>query len=63
MVHSGKKISAIEVAHKVDIPAYFQAKWGRGWNVEGTIECFHKVSGIKKLDIQALTTNVRTSIP
>ena len=46
--------TAIEVAHKVEIPTYFQAKWGRGWNVETTIECFHKVKGIKKLDIQAL---------
>jgi len=46
--------SPIAVAHKVDIPVYFQAKWGRGWNVEATLECFHEVSGIKKLDIQAL---------
>lgn len=44
----------IAVAHEVDIPVYFQAKWGRGWNVEGTLECFHEVKGIKKLDIQAL---------
>ncbi|MDB5742268.1 MAG: X-Pro dipeptidyl-peptidase [Polaromonas sp.] len=46
--------SAMEVAHKVDIPVYFQAKWGRGWNVEGTIEMFHRVQGVKKLEIQAL---------
>ena len=45
---------AMDVADKVDIPVYFQAKWGRGWNVEGTLECFHKVKGVKKLDIQAL---------
>jgi len=43
--------SPIEAAEKVEIPVYFQAKWGRGWNVEGTIECFHRVKGIKKLDI------------
>ncbi|MFB7641557.1 CocE/NonD family hydrolase [Peribacillus butanolivorans] len=49
-----QKDSALAVADKVEIPTYFQAKWGRGWNVEGTIECFHKVSGIKKLDVQAL---------
>lgn len=46
--------SPIAVAHDVDIPVYFQAKWGRGWNVEATLECFHEVGGIKKLDIQAL---------
>lgn len=44
----------IAVAHEVDIPVYFQAKWGRGWNVEGTLECFHEVKGVKKLDVQAL---------
>lgn len=49
-----KEKSAIEVAHQVDIPVYFQAKWGRGWNVEGTIECFKRVQGVKKLDIQQL---------
>ena len=32
--------SPIEAAEKVDIPVYFQAKWGRGWNVEGTLEMF-----------------------
>ncbi|MED1605079.1 CocE/NonD family hydrolase [Cytobacillus kochii] len=45
---------AIDVANQVEIPVYFQAKWGRGWNVEGTIECFKKVKGFKKLDIQPL---------
>src|SRR5699024_8668050 len=46
--------SAIELANQVEIPVYFQAKWGRGWNVEGTIEAFKKVNGVKKLDIQEL---------
>jgi putative CocE/NonD family hydrolase len=45
---------AINEAHKVRIPAYFQVKWGRGWTVDGTIECFKKVGGIKKLDLQPL---------
>lgn len=44
----------LDVAHKVKIPAYFQVKWGRGWTVDGTIECFNRVGGVKKLDIQAL---------
>ena len=45
---------AISEAHKIRIPAYFQVKWGRGWTVDGTIECFEKVGGIKKLDLQPL---------
>jgi predicted acyl esterase len=45
---------AITEAHKIKIPAYFQVKWGRGWTVEGTIDCFHKVGGVKKLDLQPL---------
>ena len=46
--------SPIAVADKVKIPTYFQVKWGRGWNVDVTIECFHKVKGPKKLDLQPL---------
>jgi len=46
---------AMDVAHKVKLPTYLQAKWGRGWNVEGTIEMFHHLGcDIKKMDIQAL---------
>jgi predicted acyl esterase len=45
---------AIDVAHKVTIPAYFQVKWGRGWTVDGTIDAFQKVNGVKKLDLQPL---------
>ncbi len=45
---------AIGNAHKVKIPAYFQVKWGRGWTVDGTIDCFEKVQGIKHLDLQPL---------
>lgn len=44
----------LDVAHKVKIPAYFQIKWGRGWSVDGTLECFNRVQGFKKLDIQEL---------
>jgi uncharacterized protein len=29
-------------------------KWGRGWTVDGTIDCFEKVRGIKRLDLQPL---------
>lgn len=46
--------SGISVANQVEIPTYFQAKWGRGWNVEGTLDCFNQVKGIKKLEIQPL---------
>lgn len=42
------------VADRVTIPAYFQVKWGRGWTVDGTIDCFHKVQGVKKLDLLPL---------
>ena len=45
---------AINTAHKIKIPAYFQVKWGRGWTVDGTIDCFNKVQGIKRLDLQPL---------
>ena len=45
---------AIGNAHKVKVPAYFQVKWGRGWTVDGTIDCFEKVQGIKRLDLQPL---------
>jgi putative CocE/NonD family hydrolase len=45
---------AITNAHKITIPAYFQVKWGRGWTVDGTIDCFEKVRGIKRLDLQPL---------
>jgi predicted acyl esterase len=45
---------AITTARNVRIPAYFQVKWGRGWTVDGTIDCFQKVQGVKKLDLQAL---------
>ncbi len=44
----------IALADRVTIPAYFQVKWGRGWTVDGTIDCFQKVRGPKKLDLQGL---------
>jgi uncharacterized protein len=46
--------SPIAVADKITIPTYFQVKWGRGWCVDGTIDCFKKVKGVKKLDLQPL---------
>ena len=36
------------------IPVYFQVKWGRGWTVDGTIDCYRRVGGFKKLDLQPL---------
>lgn len=42
-----------ELAHQIEIPSYFQIAQGRGWTMDGTIEMFDKVSGVKKLDILA----------
>jgi uncharacterized protein len=54
--------SALTVADRVTIPAYFQVKWGRGWTVEGTIDTFNKVKGIKKLDLQPLPANAGKTV-
>ncbi|RDE07881.1 CocE/NonD family hydrolase [Pelagibacterium lacus] len=45
--------SPVTHAHKVEIPAYFQSKWGRGWTIDGTIDTYARVKGPRKLDLLA----------
>ena len=40
-----------ELAHRIDIPVWLQLDHGRGWTLDGTIEVFNAVQGVKKLDI------------
>jgi hypothetical protein len=42
----------ISKADRVKIPAYMSVKWGRGWTVDGTIDCFQAIQGPKKLELQ-----------
>ncbi len=46
--------SAITVADKVTIPAYFQCRWGRGWTVDGHIDAYMKCQGVKKIDLEPM---------
>ena len=39
---------------KVKIPTHLSIKWGRGWAVDGTIDCYLGVKGPKKLELQPL---------
>ena len=39
---------------KVKIPTHLSIKWGRGWTVDGTIDCYLGVKGPKKLELQPL---------
>ena len=45
---------AMSKADKVTIPAHVSVKWGRGWTVDGTIDCFQRMRGQKMLEIEAL---------
>lgn len=45
---------ALGKADKVTIPAHISVKWGRGWTVDGTIECFQRMKGPKMLELQPL---------
>jgi predicted acyl esterase len=47
-----QKDSPISKADRVKIPAYLSVKWGRGWTVDGTIDCFQAIQGPKKLELQ-----------
>ena len=40
-----------ELAHQIDIPVWLQLDHGRGWTLDGTIEVFNAVQGVKKLDV------------
>jgi len=44
----------INQCDKVTIPTHLSVKWGRGWTVDGTIDCYLGVKGPKKLELQPL---------
>jgi predicted acyl esterase len=44
----------INQCEKVTIPTHLSVKWGRGWTVDGTIDCYLGVKGPKKLELQPL---------
>lgn len=39
---------------KIEIPTHLSVKWGRGWTVDGTIDCYDGVKGPKRLELQPL---------
>lgn len=41
----------VNLARNIDIPVYVQINWGRGWTVDGSIELFNTLPGVKKLDL------------
>ena len=45
---------AINKCEKVTIPTHISVKWGRGWTVDGTIDCYLGLKGPKKLELQPL---------
>ena len=49
-----KEGEALGKAGKVKIPTHLSIKWGRGWTVDGTIDCFDGVKGPKRLELQPL---------
>jgi hypothetical protein len=49
-----KEGQAIGKCQNVKIPTHLSVKWGRGWTVDGTIDCYLGVSGPKKLELQPL---------
>jgi len=44
----------INKCDRVKIPTHLSVKWGRGWTVDGTIDCYLAVQGPKKLELQPL---------
>ena len=44
----------INQCDKVTIPTHLSVKWGRGWTVDGTIDCYLGVKGPRKLELQPL---------
>lgn len=41
----------INLAPQVEVPTWLQIDQGRGWTVDGTIEAYHALGGVKKLTI------------
>src|SRR3990170_5327362 len=44
----------ISKADRVKIPVHMSVKWGRGWTVDGTIDCYHALKGPKWLQLHSL---------
>ena len=44
--------SPISKADRITIPVHMSVKWGRGWTVDGTIDCYHALKGPKWLELQ-----------
>ena len=47
-----REFAPISRCDKIKIPTYIGVKWGRGWTVDGTIDCFQALQGPKKLILQ-----------
>jgi uncharacterized protein len=44
----------ISKASRIKIPVHISVKWGRGWTVDGTIDCYHALKGPKWLELHPL---------
>jgi len=44
----------ITKANRITIPVHISVKWGRGWTVDGTIDCYHALKGPKWLELHPL---------
>ncbi len=44
----------ISKADRIKIPVHISVKWGRGWTVDGTIDCYHALKGPKWLELHPL---------
>ncbi len=49
-----KEDNPISKAQRITIPVHISVKWGRGWTVDGTIDCYHAVQGPKWLELHPL---------
>ena len=44
----------VSKADRIKIPVHISVKWGRGWTVDGTIDCWEKIKGPKWLELHPL---------
>lgn len=44
----------VSKADRIKIPVHISVKWGRGWTVDGTIDCWEKLKGPKWLEFHPL---------
>ncbi|MCG6535557.1 MAG: CocE/NonD family hydrolase [Syntrophales bacterium LBB04] len=49
-----KQDNPISKADRITIPVHISVKWGRGWTVDGTIDCYHALKGPKWLELHPL---------